>query len=424
MSSYDYTFKILLLGEYPEGKAYLASRFCNNLFSSDTKLTIGVDFHVKSIRVLDKAIKLQIWDFGGEERFRFLLPTYCLGANAAFFLYDVSNSVSLDHLHEWTQIIRERAGDIPIVLIGSKLHSEESRAVSREERILVAENYNLSAFAEITSETGQDVEQIFKVLSEILVERYTQNRIEISNHPEISKFTPRKRPEFKVNDYLKLRLELCRTNIYVGKRLFNQCKYLLLNIPTDNIRDYDEIESIDEAAGKFDSSLERGRLSKYYISPETEFWGHCSNLQAWYENNYDTRILHRNLAFPLLKALVNVGDPLAKTVFKEEIAQRLESGYPSVVLHLINQDYLKYLNREELNTILKNPKFIKNLPKWFNKFDDIPKWLIDKIKRNLKNLKCPYCKSKVTKVLIHKFLEGKSIRCQYCTTRIFKEELV
>ena len=419
---YDYTFKVLLLGEYPEGKAYLANSFCNSSFHSNTKLTIGVDFHVKSVRVLGRAIKLQIWDFGREERFRFLLPTYCLGANAAFFLYDVTNRVSLDHLHDWTQIVRERAGDIPIVLIGSKLHSEESRAVSREEGILTAENYNLSAFAEITSETGQDVEQIFEVLTEILMERYSQNRRETSNRPELLKFKRRKRVEFTINRYLKLRLELGTTNIYVGERLFNQCKYLLLNILTSSVRDYDEIESIDEAAEKLDSSLEGGRSYEYKISPETEFWGHCSNLQAWYENDYDTRILHRNLSFPLLKALVNVGDPLAKKVFKEEIAQRLEAGYPSVVLHLINQDYLKYLNREELNTLLENPKFIINLPKWFGYFKDIPKWLTEKIIEKLRSLKCPYCSSRLTKVLINKFLKGQSIKCKYCCTSILQED--
>jgi len=39
--------------------------------------------------------------------------------------------------------------------------------------------------------------------------------------------------EFKVNDYIKLKLENGRTNIYVKNRVFRQCMYLLLNIPVD-----------------------------------------------------------------------------------------------------------------------------------------------------------------------------------------------
>ena len=36
--------------------------------------------------------------------------------------------------------------------------------------------------------------------------------------------------EFKINKYITLKLENCKTNIYVEGELFNQCKFLLLNI--------------------------------------------------------------------------------------------------------------------------------------------------------------------------------------------------
>ncbi|MFW9947685.1 MAG: hypothetical protein ACFFDX_12745, partial [Candidatus Odinarchaeota archaeon] len=156
---------------------------------------------------------------------------------------------------------------------------------------------------------------------------------------------------FKINNYLSLKLEHSRTNIYVKGRLFNQCKYLLLNIPTSRMREYDNIRSIDEAADQLDRSLEGNHNSYSYfrrITPETEFWGHCSNMQAWAENGYDTRLLHRNLAFPLLKALADAGDPQARKVFKEQIALRIVSGYPAVVEFLSQQGYLSYLTKNEL----------------------------------------------------------------------------
>ncbi|MHA2009272.1 MAG: Rab family GTPase [Promethearchaeota archaeon] len=188
-------------------------------------------------------------------------------------------------------------------------------------------------------------------------------------------------PEFKVNKYLILRLEDNRTNIYINGKLFAQCKFLLFSTPTDRVEELNDFESIDEAAEKLDSSLERSELYKYDLTPETEFWGHCSNLQAWYENNYDTRIIHRNLGFPLLKALVRAGDPLAKKVFKEEIALRFESGHPSVVSFLILQNYLKYLDRTDLNTILENPNFIENITQIISNLSNIPKWFYRKIRR-------------------------------------------
>ena len=107
-------------------------------------MTIGVDFHVKTIDLHGKKIKLQIWDVGGEERFRFLLPTYCLGANAAFLLYDVTRYPTLDNIGEWTNIVNQKSGDIPIMLVGSKIDIEDDqREVPREYGIQVAEKNNL-----------------------------------------------------------------------------------------------------------------------------------------------------------------------------------------------------------------------------------------------------------------------------------------
>jgi len=54
--------------------------------------------------------------------------------------------------------------------------------------------------------------------------------------------------EFKVNDFLTLKLEENTTNIYVKGELFEQCKFLMVNIPTKITKKNDEIDSIDEVA--------------------------------------------------------------------------------------------------------------------------------------------------------------------------------
>ena len=77
--------------------------------------------------------------------------------------------------------------------------------------------------------------------------------------------------EFKVNDYITLRLEEDgKTNIYIKNQLFRQCKYLLLDIPIEEITSLDEIKSIDEAAEKLDHSLEENK-SEHETPPEIEF---------------------------------------------------------------------------------------------------------------------------------------------------------
>ncbi len=157
---------------------------------------------------------------------------------------------------------------------------------------------------------------------------------------------------FKINDLLEVRLENNDSVIYVAGKRFIICKKLLLNIPVDEVEDYEEIDSIDDVADLLKWDVQEGQKGvKYEISPEAEFLGHSSNLQVFYEYNYDTRLLHSNIAFPLLKELFSAGDLQAKKVFREEIAKRYESGNETVKRYLKNEGYLQYLDKNQLDSI-------------------------------------------------------------------------
>jgi len=181
MSISDYIFKILLVGEAPGSKTAFVKRYCFDVFKSHERLTIGVDFYSKTTLFKDEEIKLQIWDFGGELKLRLLLSNYCKSANGAFFIYDITAKESLDHLPEWTQIIRENAGDIPIMLIGSKLDLHKYRAISHSEGMLAAKEHNLASFLEISSKTGENVDKAFEIMIKTLIEGHNQHTIENPN---------------------------------------------------------------------------------------------------------------------------------------------------------------------------------------------------------------------------------------------------
>lgn len=159
--------------------------------------------------------------------------------------------------------------------------------------------------------------------------------------------------EFKVNDYISLRLENDVTNIYINNKLFNQCKLLLLDIPVGKITPTEEVQSVDEMLEQQDISIEEVENIRLKIPADVIFWGHCSNLQLWAEYDYNTRLLHSNLAFPLLKKLAEIGDIKALQKFREEIAERLDSGCFSVVQYLFLNSFTENLTREELfNSLL------------------------------------------------------------------------
>ncbi|KKL13018.1 hypothetical protein LCGC14_2529950, partial [marine sediment metagenome] len=227
--------------------------------------------------------------------------------------------------------------------------------------------------------------------------------------------------EFIANQYIFLRLECKDTVIYVNGERFIRCKRLIINIPIEDIEMYDEIRSIYEASILHnhylkDNKIYREENGKLYpspysfdIPPATEFWGHCSNIQAWVEHDYDTSILHPNLAFPLLKKLTKAGDPTAKRVFKEEIAKKFLEGNFSVKEFLVEEKYLNYLNKEELMCIYE--EYLKLL-KVSNHNENSAKEARFMINFALKHLENTTCK-KILEIY-KKFLKSKKSIKEIC----------
>ena len=173
--------------------------------------------------------------------------------------------------------------------------------------------------------------------------------------------------EFQINKLITVKLEERKTNIYIAGDKFRQCKYLLLKkLVAEEIEEFVEnFTSIDdEAVETLDTSLDYDPQETIYIPPEVEFWAHCSNLQVWFENNYDTRLLHSNLAFPLLKRLSEAGDLQAKKMFKEEIVRRYSEGNKTVQKFLAAGRYLSLLSSEEQQLLFKrNIKELQEIEK-------------------------------------------------------------
>ena len=63
---YDSMFKILLIGDSQVGKSSLMNKYANDTFTTNNVPTIGVDFKIKTIEILGRRIKLQIWDTAGQ----------------------------------------------------------------------------------------------------------------------------------------------------------------------------------------------------------------------------------------------------------------------------------------------------------------------------------------------------------------------
>ncbi len=156
-----YTFKLIIAGDGGVGKTTLVDRYVNGTFHDNSRVTLGVQFMVKRLNIDSNPIDLQIWDFGGEDRFRFILPAYCRGAHGAIFLYDVTSPATLFHMEEWLQVLRSQGGKFPVIMGGTKIDLGNSRKVQPAEALEMAHRHGIFDVVEVSSKTGHNVDALF-----------------------------------------------------------------------------------------------------------------------------------------------------------------------------------------------------------------------------------------------------------------------
>ncbi|EDR25930.1 GTP-binding protein ypt1, putative [Entamoeba dispar SAW760] len=118
--SYNYLFKVLLVGDPNVGKSSLLSRYIDNVFNEDTTTSIGVDFKFKSIFIDNVIVKCQIYDTAGQEKFREIGNSYYNGAHAALLVFDGGDISTFQGLEIWLQDIRKYNTNIKILLVCNK----------------------------------------------------------------------------------------------------------------------------------------------------------------------------------------------------------------------------------------------------------------------------------------------------------------
>ncbi|KAL1243790.1 Ras-related protein [Trichinella spiralis] len=150
--SFDYLFKIVLIGDMGIGKTCVVQRFKNGTFLERQGSTIGVDFTMKTLIVDGKRVKLQVWDTGGQERFRTITQSYYRSANDDVLKFAAPNVVKL--------------------LVATKIDLENDRLVSTEEGEALAQAEQMN-FIETSAKENLNVDQAFENLAKDLKAHYS-----------------------------------------------------------------------------------------------------------------------------------------------------------------------------------------------------------------------------------------------------------
>ena len=168
---YQYLFKIVVVGDGGVGKSTMIQRLITGHFVP-MKITIGTDLASYNIAYEDKLVKLQIWDFAGERRFRFFLPNYSRGAQGCLLCYDITRYTSYQNLQQWYDIVKENATDPVFLLVGGKADlASYRRTVKRAEVEEFQKKFNIPFLIETSSKTGENNKSVFEVLTQAMLKK-------------------------------------------------------------------------------------------------------------------------------------------------------------------------------------------------------------------------------------------------------------
>ena len=140
-------------------------RFIDRVFYYDTKTTIGVDFKVKRINLLNKNVLVKIWDSAGQERFKTVTRQYYKNAEGVMLIYDVTSQKSFSMIEEWFKsIIENKRKGAEVILIGNK-KDMVNRVISAEQGESLAKKFEIKYY-ETSALSGENVDQAFEELAE------------------------------------------------------------------------------------------------------------------------------------------------------------------------------------------------------------------------------------------------------------------
>ncbi|KAM7378167.1 hypothetical protein PAMA_013185 [Pampus argenteus] len=170
--SFDFLFKIILIGDSNVGKTCVVQNFKSRVFSERQQNTIGVDFTVRTLDIEGKKVKMQVWDTAGQERFRTITQSYYRSAHGAMITYDITRRSTFDSVAEWIREVElYGASNVVLVLIGNKCDLEQEREVLFEEACNLSKDRGILAALETSAKESQNVEEAFMMMARELLSR-------------------------------------------------------------------------------------------------------------------------------------------------------------------------------------------------------------------------------------------------------------
>ncbi|NP_001091168.1 RAB7B, member RAS oncogene family S homeolog [Xenopus laevis] len=170
--------KINIIGPMGTGKTSLLNQYVHKWFLNDYQNTLGAHLLSKTIQLDNTNLNLQIWDTGGQERFRTLVSTFYKGSDGCLLVFDVTDEESFACLEFWRKDFLDKipppAADFPLIVLGNKIDLND-RQVSKESAMTWCKGKKVS-YLEVSAKNNVNVELAFEILAKKALIHYQENK--------------------------------------------------------------------------------------------------------------------------------------------------------------------------------------------------------------------------------------------------------
>ena len=156
--------KIIVAGASAVGKTCLVNTYIFKDFI-EVSPTIGVNFAQKICVGKAGPLNLSIWDFSGQERFRFLMPQLCAGAAGLILVFDQTQPSTLDEAVYWFKLVSKYSHPVTkpvVVLVGNK--SDLPRRITPSQTKQFCIQNEVHNYVQCSAKSGDNVVRVFETI--------------------------------------------------------------------------------------------------------------------------------------------------------------------------------------------------------------------------------------------------------------------
>ena len=170
-AEFEYSIKLLLLGDSCVGKSNFIYRFINNEFKGQHLTSSGIELKSTELIINNKKLHLQLWDTAGQEKYRSVTKTLFSKVQGFIAMFDLTKEETFIDIKAWIELIKEECGNhIPILLVGNKSDLKDQQFIPEEMIKKYTEDQNLE-YIQTSSKTGDNIKKAINMICKQISEK-------------------------------------------------------------------------------------------------------------------------------------------------------------------------------------------------------------------------------------------------------------